>query len=83
MWAFHERDTLAGVWLKIIDRQRNDWPVVFRRFLQENQRLAPARELPTGHLALADAACKGRSASNASSVRLPTTDHLPEIFLRA
>ncbi|HSP41579.1 MAG TPA: hypothetical protein VLO11_01800 [Luteolibacter sp.] len=56
IWELHRRDAHVGDWQKIIDRQRNDWPRVFRRFLEENRRLAPARELPTGHFALADVA---------------------------
>jgi hypothetical protein len=71
LWALQEHDATAGEWQKIIDRQRNDWPGVFRRFLEENQRLAPARELPTGHLALADVACKGRYAQALTHVASP------------
>ncbi|MGA0846117.1 MAG: ArnT family glycosyltransferase [Luteolibacter sp.] len=56
IWELHRRDAYRGDWQKIVDRQRNDWPRVFRRFIEENRRLAPARELPTGHFALADVA---------------------------
>lgn len=62
VWELHDRDIAAGNWQKVIDRQRDVWPVVFRRFLEENQRLAPARELPSGHFALADVACAGNHA---------------------
>jgi len=62
LWLLQERDAAAGNWQKVIDRQQNEWPVIFRSFLDQNRRLAPARELPTGHLALADVACKGRYA---------------------
>lgn len=71
LWTLQEHDTAASDWRKVIDRQRNDWPVVFRRFLEENQRLYPARELPTGHLALADVACKGRYAQALAHVEGP------------
>jgi hypothetical protein len=71
LWTLQEHDTVAGNWQKVIDRQRNDWPIVFRRFLEENQRLAPARELPTGHLALADIACKGRYAEALAHIEGP------------
>jgi hypothetical protein len=71
LWTLQEHDTAAGEWRKVIDRQRNDWPVVFRRFLEENQQLAPARELPTGHLALADVACKGRYAQALTHIEGP------------
>jgi hypothetical protein len=71
LWTLQEHDTQAGDWRKVIDRQRSEWPLVFRRFLEENQRLAPARELPTGHLALADVACKGRYAQALAHVEGP------------
>lgn len=62
LWELHDRDIAAGDWQKVIDRQRNVWPGVFENFLKENQRLAPRRELPSGHFALADVACQGRYA---------------------
>lgn len=62
VWMLQERDAEAEAWQEVIDRQHNEWPRVFRRCLEENARLAPARELPTGHLALADVACAGRYA---------------------
>lgn len=62
VWELHDRDIAAGNWQKVIDRQRDVWPRVFRRFLEENKRLAPARELPSGHFGLADVACAGNHA---------------------
>ena len=62
VWELHDRDMAAGDWQKIIARQQAMWPGVLRSFLEENKRLAPARELPSGHFALADVACKGRVA---------------------
>jgi hypothetical protein len=59
IWELHRRDAHLGDWQKIIDRQRSEWPRVFRNFMEENRRLAPARELPTGHFALADVASAG------------------------
>jgi hypothetical protein len=59
VWALHEHDITAGQWQKVIDRQRKVWPQVFSNFMAQNRRLAPRRELPTGHLALADVACAG------------------------
>jgi len=38
------------------------WPQVAARFHAKNWLLAPARELPTGHFALAEVACAGRYA---------------------
>ncbi len=62
LWELAERDMADGKWQEIITRQRTEWPELFRRFLSENQRLAPSRELPTGHLALAEVACRGTYA---------------------
>lgn len=62
VWEQDERDVDEGKWQEIITRQRTVWPEVFRRFMEENQRLAPARELPTGHFALAETACRGSYA---------------------
>ena len=62
VWELDERDVKAGNWQHIITRQRTVWPEIFRRFMEENQRLAPARELPSGHFALAEVACRGSYA---------------------
>jgi hypothetical protein len=62
VWELHDRDIHNGDWRMIIDRQRMVWPKVLEAFLAENKRLAPRRELPSGHFALADVACKGRYA---------------------
>ena len=62
VWELHDRDIAAGDWQKVIDRQRQVWPRVFHKFMEENRRLAPRRELPTGHFAMADVACSGRYA---------------------
>ena len=57
IWELHRRDAHLGHWPKIIERQRTEWQPLFQRFMTENRRLSPARELPTGHFALADVAC--------------------------
>jgi len=62
VWELDDRDLAAGQWQKVIDRQRDVWPQVFRKFMEENRRLAPGRELPTGHFALADVACASHCA---------------------
>jgi hypothetical protein len=62
VWGLHDRNLAAGEWQKVIARQRQVWPQVFTAFMAENRRLAPRRELPTGHFALADVACAGRYA---------------------
>jgi len=68
IWELHRRDAHLGDWQKIIDRQRAEWPLVFQQFIEENRRLAPARELPTGHFALADVACAALYAEALSHV---------------
>jgi hypothetical protein len=68
IWELHKRDAHLGDWRKIIDRQRTEWQPLFQRFMEENRRLAPARELPTGHFALADVACSGLYAEALSHV---------------
>jgi hypothetical protein len=68
IWELHKRDAHLGDWRKIIDRQRTGWQPLFQRFMAENRRLAPARELPTGHFALADVACAGLYAEALSHV---------------
>lgn len=62
VWELHDRNIHNGDWQKVIDRQRTVWPVVFKSFLDQNKRLAPQRELPSGHFSLADVACRGRYA---------------------
>lgn len=71
IWELHRRDAHVGDWQKIIDRQRAEWPRVFRQFLAENRRLAPARELPTGHFALADVASAALYAEALAHVHGP------------
>ncbi len=62
VWELDDHDATAGKWQAILDRQRQVWPDVARRFLAENKRLAPARELPSGLFALAEVACAGHAA---------------------
>ena len=62
IWEWQDRDVRAGRWQAVIDRQRTLWPELARRFHAENKILAPARELPTGHFALAEVACTGHYA---------------------
>ena len=71
VWELHDRDVHAGDWQKVIDRQRDVWPRVFTKFMEENKRLAPKRELPSGHFALADVACRGRYALALAHVNGP------------
>jgi hypothetical protein len=62
LWELNKRDISRENWQAVIDRQRNVWPEVAARFHAENRLLAPERELPTGHFALAEVACAGRYA---------------------
>jgi hypothetical protein len=62
LWELDKRDVSRENWQAVIDRQRNVWPQVAARFHAKNRLLAPERELPTGHFALAEVACAGRYA---------------------
>jgi hypothetical protein len=59
IWIMQRNDFEAGRWQWVIDRHQTQLPMVTRAFHQENQRLAPRRELPTGHFALAEVGCAG------------------------
>lgn len=71
VWELHERDVRAEDWRKVIERQRKVWPQVFNAFMAENRRLAPKRELPTGHVALAQVAGTGLYALALAHVESP------------
>jgi len=62
VWELQDRDLAMGEWRKVIDRQRQVWPKILNHFMAHNRRLAPRRELPSGHFALADVACAGHCA---------------------
>ena len=70
-WELQDRDLAAGEWQKVIDRQRQVWPQILNQFMAENRRLAPRRELPSGHFALADVACAGHCAAALAHVAGP------------
>lgn len=59
IWIMQRNDFDAGRWQQVIDRQQKEFPIVRQEFLRENRRLAPRRELPTGHLAMAEVGCMG------------------------
>jgi hypothetical protein len=62
VWELHDRDMENKDWQKIITRQQTVWPSVFESFITQFKRLQPARDLNSGHFALADIACRGRVA---------------------
>ncbi len=53
VWVLHKHDADQQNWQGVIDRQRQVWPEVERQFVTRNQRLAPAREIPSGDFVLA------------------------------
>lgn len=71
VWELHDQDLVRENWQAIVDRQEQVWPEVRRKFILESQRLAPARELPTGHFALAEVACAGRAARAQAHLKGP------------
>ena len=62
VWELDDRDIAAENWQAVIDRHTKLWPGVEREFVSQNQRLAPARELPSGDFVLAMVAHMGRYA---------------------
>lgn len=62
VWELHDRDMENKDWQKIITRQQTMWPPVLESFITQFKRLQPARDLNSGHFALADIACRGRVA---------------------
>lgn len=57
IWILQARDARAGRWQQVIDRHQQALPAVDTALQQTNKSLAPARELPTGHHALAMIGC--------------------------
>lgn len=62
IWEQHDQDAAEGNWSAIIERQQKAWPEVVKHYVEANAKLAPARELPSGHFVLAEVACMGRYA---------------------
>lgn len=71
LWELQKRDAEAGNWQAVIDRQEQKFPEVRRRFIDSLGKLAPARELPSGHFSLAEVACMGRYALAVAHVKSP------------
>jgi hypothetical protein len=71
LWGMSDRDAEAQKWQAIIDRQRTVWPEVERQFVTRNQRLAPAREIPSGDFVLAMVAIFGNYARAIAHVETP------------
>ena len=72
LWELDKRDISQENWQAVIDRQHKVWPEVAARFHAKNRLLAPQRELPTGHFALAEVACAGRYAIALAHQESPT-----------
>lgn len=62
VWELHDRDMARADWSGIIGRQQALWPGVFQSFIDQSKQLHPARNLNSGHFALADVACQCRLA---------------------
>ncbi len=62
VWELHDRDMARKDWQAIIACQQSLWPGVFRSFIDQSKQLHPARNLNSGHFALADVACQCRLA---------------------
>lgn len=71
VWKLHDRDMDRGDWQSIINRQATMWPPVFQSFISQMKELQPARDLNSGHFALADVACHGRLAIALAHTRGP------------
>ena len=71
IWELHDHDVAAGNWQALIDRQEQVWPEVRRKFIASLSKLAPARELPSGHFSLAEVACTGRYAIAVAHAKSP------------
>ncbi len=71
IWELHKRDASRGDWSKIIERQNKEWPEVKKVFLSELHRQLPARELPTGHFAMAEVGLTGQYALALAHVKNP------------
>ncbi len=71
VWELDDRDVAAQNWQAVIDRQEKLWPQVEKSFVEQNKRLAPARELPSGDFVLAMVAHIGRYALALSHTQSP------------
>ena len=71
IWIMQRNDVDAGRWDQVIERHQKQLPEVAQAFHRENKRLAPGRELPTGHFALAEVGCAGLYARALAKQRSP------------
>jgi hypothetical protein len=72
IWEMHDHDMENKDWQKIIHRQQTQWPPVFESFITQTKHLQPARDLNSGHFALADISCRGRFAIALAHVQGPS-----------
>ncbi len=71
IWELNDRDVATKNWQAIIDRQSRLWPEVERQFITRNTKLAPRRELPSGHFVWAMVAIRGRFARAIAHTQSP------------
>ncbi len=71
IWELNDRDVAARNWQAIIERQSRLWPEVERQFIAQNTKLAPRRELPSGHFVWAMVAIRGRFARAIAHTQSP------------
>ena len=72
IWILQRNDFEAGRLQQVIERQQRQFPKVREAFLQENRRLAPRRELPSGHFAMAEVGCWGIYAQAVAKLQSPS-----------
>ena len=71
VWIMQRNDIEAGLWQNVIDRHQTLVPQVTQAFHRSNWMLAPGRELPSGHFALAEVGCMGIYARAIAKQRSP------------
>lgn len=71
VWVMQRNDLDAGRFQAVIDRHERQVPKMRESFIQELKRLAPARELPTGHFSFADVGCWSLYARALAAHRSP------------
>ncbi len=71
VWVMQRNDLDAGRFQSVIDRHERQVPKMRETFIKELKRLAPGRELPTGHFSFADVGCWSLYARALAAHRSP------------